>query len=93
MKEPDKDKYKDAMKSKIEDLKNGNFTVIRKTDMPEGATLVPSVWQMKRTRCLSTGVVKKYKARLNADGSGRSKVKITIIPMPPWHRGRPSECC
>ena len=36
---------------------------------PENQTILPAVWQMKRKREAKSGKIKKYKARLNIDGS------------------------
>ena len=50
-------------------LGDGNFSVVHVSEVPEGATILPSVWQMKRKRDIKTRAVKKYKAQLNIDGS------------------------
>ena len=50
-------------------FKEGNYKLIRKEELPEGATLLSSVWQKKRKRKPSTGEISKYKARMNVDGS------------------------
>ena len=59
--------------------------------MPSDVTLLPAVWQMKRKQCLTTRAVRKYKARLNVDGSrqvqGRDYNK-TYAPVASW----PSIC-
>jgi hypothetical protein len=49
--------------------KERNYKLIKKYKLPEGATLLSSVWQMKRKRKPSTGEISKYKARMNVDGS------------------------
>lgn len=70
MKEPDAAYFKEAMKKEVEDqFKNGNYRVVRRSDIPKDATVFPSVWQMKRKRDIKTRKVKKYKARMNFDGS------------------------
>ena len=38
-------------------------------DVPKNATLLPSVWQMKRKRHIKTRKIYKWKARLNVDDS------------------------
>ena len=38
-------------------------------DVPKNATLLPSVWHMKRKHHIKTRKVYKWKARLNVDGS------------------------
>jgi hypothetical protein len=58
------------MEKEIKDqFENGNFTVIRKTEVLDGHTILPAVWQMRRKRDAKTGEIKKYKACLNIDGS------------------------
>ena len=64
------------MQTKVDNqMKNGNISIIQKADMPEGSMLLAAAWQMKRKRCLTTGKVKRYKARLNVDGSCQVKGK------------------
>ena len=70
MKEKDKEHFIQAMKKEVRDqAANGNFSVIKKSDIPEGKRILKSVWQMRRKRDIITRKVKKYKARLNVDGS------------------------
>jgi len=45
------------------------------------------VWQMRRKREVSTGKIKKYKARLNLDGSRMKKgidYQLTYAPVVRW---------
>ena len=52
-----------------------------------GARVLPAVWQMKRKRDIRTGEIKKYKARLNLDGSRMVKGKhyeLTYSPVVRW---------
>ena len=61
---------------------------MRRSDVPEGATILPAVWQMRRKRDVSTGEIKKYKARLNLDGSKMIKHKhyeLTYAPVVKWY--------
>lgn len=70
MREPDKEHFKKAMKKEWNDqLSNGNFVVRHKSEIPIDATILPAVWQMKRKRDIISRAVKKYKARMNIDGS------------------------
>jgi hypothetical protein len=46
-----------------------NYTLIKRSELPEGETLLSSVWQIKRKRIPSTGGISKYIARMNVDGS------------------------
>jgi len=70
MKQSDADEFRAAMAKEWEDQRrNGNFRIIKKSEVPKGTTVLPSVWQMRRKREVSTGKIKKYKARMNLDGS------------------------
>ena len=70
LKEDDKDEFIKAMRKEIHDQsENGNFSVIHKSQVPEVKNALPVVWQMKRKRDIRTREIKKYKARLNIDGS------------------------
>ena len=70
MREPDKVKLLKAMEKEVEDqMKNGNYSIIIRNDVPKWSTILPAVWQMKQKCDIKTREVKKYKARLNIDGS------------------------
>jgi hypothetical protein len=74
MKEPDKKEFIDAMHKEVKDQSDhDNFVIMHKSRVPTGATILPTVWQMKRKRNIRTREVKKYKARLNIDGSHMKK--------------------
>jgi hypothetical protein len=89
MKEPDRDEFRKAMQKEWTDqLENGNFSVIHRTEVPEGATVLPAVWQMKRKRDILTRKIKKYKARLNIDGSRMKQGQHydqTYAPVASWN--------
>jgi hypothetical protein len=92
MKEPDRKEFESGMEKEIKDqFENGNFTVIRKSEVPDGHTILPAVWQMRRKRDARTGEIKKYKARLNIDGS-RMKYgehyNKTYSPVASWNSVR-----
>jgi hypothetical protein len=92
MKEPDRKEFESGMEKEIKDqFENGNFTVIRKSEVPDGHTILPAVWQMRRKRDARTGEIKKYKARLNIDGS-RMKYgehyNETYSPVASWNSVR-----
>ena len=56
-------------------------------NLSEGATLLSTVWQMKRKRKPSTGEISKYKARMNVDGSQMIKglhYEETYAPVVQW---------
>ena len=89
MKEPDKKEFiKDKRKEIKDQMDNGNFSIIHKSKLPKGATVLPTVWQMKRKRDIMTRAIKKWKARLNIDGS-RMKLNIhydqTYAPVASWN--------
>ena len=89
MQEPDRDRFREAMTKEWDgQANNKNFTLMRRSDVPEGATILPAVWQMRRKRDVSTGEIKKYKARLNLDGSKMIKHKhyeLTYAPVVKWY--------
>jgi hypothetical protein len=92
MKEPDAEKFREAMKKEVDDqLAHGNFSLIKRTSVPRGRIILPAVWQMKRKRDIKTRQVKKYKARLNIDGS-RMKYgehyELTYAPVASWNSVR-----
>ena len=89
MREADADKFREAMQSEWKgQATNKNFSLLRRSEVPEGATILPAVWQMRRKRDVSTGEIKKYKARLNLDGSKMIKHKhyeLTYAPVVKWY--------
>ena len=46
--------------------KNGNFYIIKRDEVPEGSTILPTVCQMQRKKYIKTGKVNKYKAIIKA---------------------------
>ncbi len=74
MKEPDKDKFLATMVEEMDaQLKGGNFSLILRSKVPKGATILPAVWQMKHKCWIQTWEVYKWKARLNIDRSRQVK--------------------
>ena len=88
MKESDSGEFKKAMTKEVKDqYENGNFSIVPRSKVPEGATILPTVWQMKRKRDIKTREVKKYKARLNIDGSRMQQgvhYDQTYAPVASW---------
>ena len=88
MREPDRQEFINAMQKEVDDqMGNGNFTIMKKTDVPKGKPVLPAVWQMRRKRDIKTRKVKKYKARLNIDGSRQRKgldYDQTYAPVASW---------
>ena len=89
MQEPDRKEFIEAMKKEVKDQsENGNFSVMHRSELPKGATVLPAVWQMKRKRDIKTRKVKKWKARLNIDGSRMQKgihYSETYAPVASWN--------
>jgi hypothetical protein len=60
MKEPDRKEFIKAMQKEVSDQSNNkNFSIIHRSKVPEGATILPTVWQMKRKRDIKTREIKK----------------------------------
>lgn len=89
MREKDAKEFRKAMQKEWDDqIGNGNFTIVHRSEVPEGATVLPAVWQMKRKRDIKTRKIKKYKARLNLDGSKMKQGKHydqTYAPVASWN--------
>jgi hypothetical protein len=89
MKEPDGGEFVKAMEKEVRDqMENGNFSIILKILVPLGEKILPTVWQMKRKRDIKTRQIKKYKARLNIDGSRMEKgvhYWDTYAPVASWN--------
>ena len=88
MREPDRAEFLKAMRKEIDDqMGNGNFTIVPRSSVPKEKSILPTVWQMKRKRDIKTRQVKKWKARLNIDGS-RMKQGVhydqTYAPVASW---------
>jgi len=86
MREPDKAQFIEAMAKEVETRAN-NWTITHKSQVPEGATVLPAVWSMKRKRRIATNEVYKWKARLNIDGSKQVKgvnYWETYAPVASW---------
>lgn len=59
-----------TMEEEIRDnFKHNNFSVVHKSKVPQGTTVLPSVWQLRRKRQIKTDEIKRHKARINVDGS------------------------
>ena len=70
MREHDRKQFLQAMKKEVHDqMENGNFSIVKRSQVPKGKPVLPAVWQMKRKRDIKTRAITKWKARLNVDGS------------------------
>jgi hypothetical protein len=71
------------VKEVADQISNDIFTIVQRSSVPEGESIMPTVWQMKWKQDIKTRVVKKWEARLNLDGS--KMVKGTDYESPtPW---------
>ena len=70
MQQPDREQFRKAMQKEMDDhMADGNFELVQQDKIPIGTKVFPAVWQMRRKRDIKTQEVKKWKARLNFDGS------------------------
>jgi hypothetical protein len=88
MREPDKERFQEAIRKECEaHFKESNYKLIPRSEVPQGAPLLSSVWQMKRKRKPSTGEISKYKARMNVNGKEQIKgihYEETYAPVVGW---------
>ena len=61
------------IKEVTDQINNGNFSLIRRKEIPEVSTILPGVWQMKRKRYIKNLQIKMWKTRINVDGSVMNK--------------------
>ena len=89
MQQPDRMNFIRAMKKEVaSQMENNNFTIVHKNEVPTNKSILPAVWQMKRKRDIQTRDIKKYKARLNIDGSKMIKgvhYDETYAPVASWN--------
>jgi acid stress-induced BolA-like protein IbaG/YrbA len=70
MKEPDKEQFKEARLKEVKDqTENKNFSIVSRDSVLVNEPIMLTVWQMKRKQDIITRQVKKWKARLNINGS------------------------
>ena len=70
MKEPDHKNFLDVVVREVTDWKSKYiYDVVPTSEIPAGAKIIPSVWQMRRKKDIITRKIKSDKARLNVDGS------------------------
>ena len=66
---PDADKFKAAADAEIDShFKRKHWRLVKRSDIPIGMTVIPTVWAMRRKRRILTGEIYKHKARLNVHG-------------------------
>ena len=88
LQQPDAAKFVQAVIKEINGhVENKNWRIIPRSEVPEGATVVPSVWALRRKRDLTTNEITKYKARLNLHG-GKQEFGVnyfdTYAPVITW---------
>ena len=70
MRQLDREQFRTAMQKEMDDqMANGNFELVQRAKIPIGTKVFPAVWQMRRKCDIKAQEVKKWKARLNFDGS------------------------
>jgi len=88
LKEPDRAQFIKAMHSEMKgQVDNGNYSLITRSQVPEGASVLPAVWAMKRKRRIKTREVYKWKGRLNIEGSKQvlgCDYEETYAPVTSW---------
>ena len=89
MKQKDWQQFRSALRKEIYDrMQDKNFSVVHKSKVPKAATVLPAVWQLKRNRDVKSGQIKKYKGRLNIDGSRMKKglhYDDSYAPVAKWN--------
>jgi hypothetical protein len=69
LKAPDRDKFVEAMKTEVQaHTDNKHWVIVHRSQVPDGAKVLPAVWAMRRKRRIATQEVYKWKARLNIHG-------------------------
>ena len=88
MRQPDRAQFIGAMQKEMDSqLQDGNFEIVHRSKIPNGAKVFPAVWQMHRKRDIATQQIKKWKARLNFDGSSMKKgvhYEQSYAPVASW---------
>ena len=64
----------DMIKEVTYQIKDGDFSLIRREEIPERIALPPVVWKMKRNKVIKTCQMKNWKPKLNVDGSIMNKM-------------------
>ena len=88
-KEPDAGEFKKAMRGEMDAQIEGKVLELTQINyVRKNATLLPSMWQMKRKRHIKTRKVYKWKARLNIDGYRmvhKRDYDQTYAPVASWN--------
>ena len=85
---PDRTQFLEAMKKEVSDHEARNhWELTPKSEVPDGTTILPAVWSMKRKRRIQTNEIYKWKARLNVHGGKQIKNQHyweTFSPVVRW---------
>ncbi|EJK66940.1 hypothetical protein THAOC_12086, partial [Thalassiosira oceanica] len=88
MAQSDADKFRQAVVKEIEGhVKNENWILIPRSEVPRHEEVLDSVWAMRRKRNLTTNEITKYKARLNVHGGMQTyglNYTETYAPVVTW---------
>ena len=88
MRQRDRAQFIGAMQNEMDSqLQDGNFEIVHRSKIPNGTKVFPAVWQMRRRRDIATQQIKKWKARLNFDGSSIKKgvhYDYSYAPVASW---------
>ena len=88
MKERDRMDFILAMEQEMDqNFEENSFEVVPRSYIPKDATVLPYILQLRRKRLIKTGKVKKYKSRINVDGSHMihgEHYDFTYSPVAPW---------
>jgi Reverse transcriptase (RNA-dependent DNA polymerase) len=88
LRQPDKKQFFEAMEKEITDHnRKKHWRLVRRSKVPQGKRVLPSVWAMRRKRDLRTGEIIKWKSRLNVDGSKQIQgqdYEQTYSPVAMW---------
>ena len=88
MHQPDRAQFISAMQKEMDSqLDDGNFEIVHCSMIPTGSKVFPAVWQMHRKHDIASQQIKKWKARLNFDGSSMKKgvhCKHSYAPVSSW---------
>ena len=85
MREEDAQQFKEAMVKEVNDHTNRRHWVpVLRTSVPPDIKILPAIWAMKRKRRIATGLIYKWKARLNLGGHKQVVDTETFAPALTW---------
>jgi hypothetical protein len=88
MKEPDWPQFKKEMQKEIDaHTKMGHWIIMRHSDLPAGASVLPAIWSLKHNRRIQSRDMYKWKAHITVDGSKQqyeTHYDETYSPVAMW---------